>query len=230
MPQSTPQEFPGWLAGTDPRREGHGKWNAYTVQRNGLVTRVLRARHTALTRTPLMNLPSSLPLPQQADQAPSWEGVCPRSYSEDQELKPSQGLQGPFFVHCTNMCVCLWVSIPFKGPQPAPHFLWHSLYPRTCSSWLACLSQTWAFCWLFPWLKSPSSTLDASFTPFPPSKLLLILQGPVNCLLLLQESFPDPQPNRFSPFLLFHHEVLLNRNDWELLKVENSLSSQLWCH
>ena len=53
MPQSTPQEFPGWLAGTDPRREGHGKWNAYTVQRNGLVTRVLRARHTALTKDPL---------------------------------------------------------------------------------------------------------------------------------------------------------------------------------
>ena len=220
MPQSTPQEFPGWLAGTDPRREGHSKWNQYALQRNGLVTRVLRPQHTALITKGPLDEPSLKPSTPSASRpgAQSRGGLCPKSYSGAQELKPSQGLQGPFFVPCTNMCICLWVSIPFKGPPPAPHSLWHSLYPRTCSCWPACLSQTWAFCWLFPLLKSPSSTLDASFTPFPPSKLLLILQGPVNGLLLLQESFPDPQPNRLSPCLLSHHRVLLNHSDWELLE------------
>ena len=203
MPQSTPQEFPGWLAGTDPRREGHGKWNVYTLQRNGLVTRVLRAQHTGLTKDPLdePSLNPSTPLTSRPGEQ-SRVGLCPRSDSEDQDLKPSQRLQGSFFAHCTNMCICLWVLIPFKGPPPAPHFPWHCLYPRTCSFWLA-----WAFCWLFPLLKP----LPLPLTP--PSPLSHLANSYTHFRAQPTASFSSKKA-----FLLFHHEVLLNHNDWELLE------------
>lgn len=87
------------------------------IAKDSQVTGMLRAQHTAPTKDPLegpYHNPS--PPPTSRQEAQSGGGPCPRSYSENQELNPCQGLQGPFFAHGTHMCICLWVLIPSKGP------------------------------------------------------------------------------------------------------------------
>lgn len=191
----------GWLAGTDPRREGHGKWNQYIAE-EWLSDPCSRLSTQPLTNQgpPWWTFPQAF-LPQQADQGPKvGEGFEVIQWGSGAKAK--SGTPGPLLcpLHKHVYPVC-----GFQSPSRAPHLLptpSDSLYPRTCSCWPACLSQTWAFCcssslpeipFLHPWCLLYS---------FPTYQTPTHTSGPVNGgLLLLQESFPWSSAQWLSPCL-----------------------------
>ena len=136
---------------------------------------------------------------------PASETALPKVTQQGSDSAPRSGIPESLLCPlCTDVHMC--VLIPPKGPRLPPtsqdvgnHFQFRR----------ACLFHTCAFCWLFSQLEIPFLPPHCPLTLLLPGKLLLILQGPANCLLL-QEASPDPQPNRVSPILLFNHKVLFN--------------------
>lgn len=164
---------------------------------------------------------TALPLLPHADRGPSvGDGLAP-GHTARVWLCTQTGNSRVPSLPTAHTCICVCVLIPSKGPHLAPtsqvmrnHFqFWKSLLISLSYLLLAVPSA---------WNALPPS--HCPLTLLLPGKLLLILQGPANCLFL-QEASPDPQPGRVSPILLLNHTrcflIPVTESTW---KVEYGIS------
>ena len=118
MPQSTPQEFPGWLAGTDPRREGHGKWNQYTLQRNGLVTRAQASAHSPNNQgPPWWTFPQAFHSLNKQTRGPESGRALPKVIQWGSGAKAKSGTPGPLLCPLHKH---VYLSVGFNPLQGPP--------------------------------------------------------------------------------------------------------------
>lgn len=171
----------------------------------------MRCLHTAKNSSDLFAQGSAhtIPFPSPNIQTKGLELKTALPKVTQQESGSQPGQETPRFLLCPP-CIPVIVPLCFSALQGSP----------ICSPLPSSLSvpEGPAFSHPVPsagcslYLKCPSSTLTPPFTLLLPGKLLLIIQGPANSLLL-QEAFPDPQPNSVGPILLFDHSAPLNHSD-----------------